>query len=126
MTIVGDEIYLVVITKYLFYKNKNKEGSKDAVEIISYWSDGSTMKNRVILSTASWFPIFMNILSDSFLDTGTKITFNEYNHFMKYPPAIMIQKTFRGFLGRRIATERRYRPGAIGFFKANEEFKKLV
>jgi len=39
---------------------------------------------------------------------------------------VTIQRCFRGFLGRRIATELRYRPDAIGFEEAKEEFERLA
>jgi len=40
--------------------------------------------------------------------------------------AIQIQKTFRGFLGRRIARELRYKPNGPGYQRAKEEFEYLL
>ena len=51
-------------------------------------------------------------------------TVQEFHDFKNcVQAAITIQRVFRGFLGRRVATELRYRPGAIGFLEAKEEFK---
>ena len=52
-------------------------------------------------------------------------TVQEFHDFMtNIPAAITIQRVFRGFLGRRVATELRYRPDAIGFLEAKEEFER--
>ena len=51
-------------------------------------------------------------------------TVQEFHDFKNcVQAAITIQRVFRGFLGRRVATELRYRPGAIGFLEAKAEFE---
>ena len=50
-------------------------------------------------------------------------TIQEFFNFLYTPAAITIQKAFRGFLGRRIATELRYRPDGIGFLEAKADFE---
>ena len=47
-----------------------------------------------------------------------------FSDFVKYPAVLTIQRCFRGFMGRRIAREKRFQPGNIGYRRAKEDFEQ--
>ena len=60
---------------------------------------------------------------------GTEVDLMSGNYHRVVQPAgtmfatLEIQRIFRGFLGRRVARERRYQPNAPGYERAREDFE---
>ena len=62
--------------------------------------------------------------------TPVDLMFGNYHRLVQPVGTVLsildIQRTFRGFLGRRVARERHYRPNGPGYQRVRKEFESLL
>ena len=121
---------------------ENLHGDARRVYVETRWSHNSLMAEQVVIPqsayTTSWLRMATASIGED--DIQSNVTPTDFLDFVGVTlhPVITIQKTVRGFWGRRraakvktitarrAATELRYRPGAAGYFEAKEEFERLA